>query len=431
VNPTEPGPSDRPAPPPPSPDEAAVAPRGDRPDAAADGGLEATTVFPTRPPDPAPPAQRHDAPLSPGRHAGPVAAPEPSHSSDWASDQTTIIPAGAWPDAPGSTPEWSAAGAVSPAPSATNPSQPPWTGPAAQAGGGSTGQTGPGSTGQAGWQGQPSPAGPAPRSAGHDWRGGQPPPPPRQGAPGQPPGAPPGWQRGPAPPPAWQGNQPPAPPPAWQGNQPPAPPPAWPGNQPPGPPPAWPGNQPPGPPPPWPGNQPPLAAAPPAWSGQPGQPAGSSSTGRPASTAAEESSVSGTSRRSVIIGAGVAAAAGVGGFVWYTAAGPKPRATSPTPGGGSATLAPLSDVPQNGGIVLADDSIVLTRESGNTVHGYSAICTHQGCLVSKVSGGQISCPCHGSVFDANTGAVINGPATAPLPPVRVSVVNGSVVRGGG
>ena len=127
----------------------------------------------------------------------------------------------------------------------------------------------------------------------------------------------------------------------------------------------------------------------------------------------------------------MAAAAGVGGFVWYTAAGPKPRATSPTPGGGSATLAPLSDVPQNSGIVLADDSIVLTRESGNTVHGFSAICTHQGCLVSKVSGGQISCPCHGSVFDANTGAVINGPATAPLPPVRVSVVNGSVVRGGG
>ena len=401
MNPTEPGPSDRPAPPPPSPDEAAVAPPGDRPDAAADGGLEATTVFPTRPPDPgpAPPAERYDAPLSPGRHAGPVTAPEPSHSSDRASDQTTIIPAGAWPDAPGSTPEWSAPGAVSPAPSATNPSQPPWTGPAAQAGGGSTGQTGPGSTGQAGWQGQPSPAGPASGLAGHDWRGGQPPPPPRQGAPGQPPGqppgAPPGWQRGPAPPPGWPGNQPPGPPPPWQGNQ------------------------------------PPLAAAPPAWSSQPGQPAGSSSTGRPASTAAEESSVSGTSRRSVIIGTGVAAAAGVGGFVWYTAAGPKPRATSPTPGGGSATLAPLSDVPQNGGIVLADDSIVLTRESGNTVHGFSAICTHQGCLVSKVSGGQISCPCHGSVFDANSGAVINGPAAAPLPPVRVSVVNGSVVRGGG
>jgi len=134
----------------------------------------------------------------------------------------------------------------------------------------------------------------------------------------------------------------------------------------------------------------------------------------------------------MIIGGGVAAVAGVAGFVWYTAAGPKPRTatggtTTPARSGTAATLARLSDVPENGGIVLQDEQIVLTRGTGDTVHGFTAVCTHQGCLVSRVSNGRISCPCHGSAFDATTGAVTSGPAESPLTPVAVSVVNGSVV----
>ena len=136
----------------------------------------------------------------------------------------------------------------------------------------------------------------------------------------------------------------------------------------------------------------------------------------------------------MIVGSGVAVVAGVAGFVWYRAAGPKPRTatggtSTPAPSGAAAALAPLSDVPENGGIVLQDQQIVLTRGSGNTVHGFTAVCTHQGCLVSQVRNGQITCPCHGSTFDATTGAVTNGPAELPLAPVAVSVVNGSVVTG--
>lgn len=59
---------------------------------------------------------------------------------------------------------------------------------------------------------------------------------------------------------------------------------------------------------------------------------------------------------------------------------------------------------------------------------YSAVCTHQGCTVAY-SGGQLACPCHGSVFDpANGAAVVNGPAQTPLPGILVEVQNGQVVR---
>jgi len=70
--------------------------------------------------------------------------------------------------------------------------------------------------------------------------------------------------------------------------------------------------------------------------------------------------------------------------------------------------------------------VVLTRSTDGALHGFSAICTHQGCTVGSVHDGQIICPCHGSRFNAFTGAVINGPATRPLPPVPVTVQHGEV-----
>ena len=40
---------------------------------------------------------------------------------------------------------------------------------------------------------------------------------------------------------------------------------------------------------------------------------------------------------------------------------------------------------------------------------------------------ELHCPCHGSVYDAFTGAVIQGPAPAPLPRVATHIVDGYVV----
>ena len=121
----------------------------------------------------------------------------------------------------------------------------------------------------------------------------------------------------------------------------------------------------------------------------------------------------------------MAAAAGVVGYVVAshssearTANGATAaNAYGPAPSAGRRLLAQIAQIPLGGGIVLGGARVVLSRSQAAVVHGFSAICTHQGCTVGSVQNGQVLCPCHGSRFDAQTGAVISGPAALPLPPV--------------
>jgi Rieske Fe-S protein len=71
---------------------------------------------------------------------------------------------------------------------------------------------------------------------------------------------------------------------------------------------------------------------------------------------------------------------------------------------------------------------VVTQPTAGTFVGLSAVCTHKGCVVNKVADGTIDCPCHGSKFSITDGAVVNGPATSPLPPVNVKVQGASIVQ---
>ncbi len=141
------------------------------------------------------------------------------------------------------------------------------------------------------------------------------------------------------------------------------------------------------------------------------------------------------SRRAALRGGAVVVLGGVVGFVWARASqAAVSSATSaangygPEPSDRGQALVPLDKVPENGGVVLPQQTVVITRETGDTVHAFSATCTHQGCPVSQVQNGVIDCPCHGSQFDAKTGAVVTGPATRGLPPVAVVVRNGEVYR---
>ena len=140
-------------------------------------------------------------------------------------------------------------------------------------------------------------------------------------------------------------------------------------------------------------------------------------------------------RRSALRGGAIVVAAGVAGY----AAARRTAAATGAPGVANAygvpapeparPLAQLDQLPPGGGLVLTDRRVVLTRDAAGTVRAFSATCTHQGCTVSDVRGGRIDCPCHGSRFDAATGAVVQGPATRALRPVPVVVRDAQVYAG--
>jgi Rieske Fe-S protein len=141
------------------------------------------------------------------------------------------------------------------------------------------------------------------------------------------------------------------------------------------------------------------------------------------------------SRRSALRGLAMTGCGALAGFVLARRSQPAARGPAtaangygPTAGTGRL-LARVDEVLPGGGLVLRDEKIVLARQAGDAILGFSAVCTHQGCPVSSVAGGAIACPCHGSRFDAQTGAVISGPATRSLPAVPVVVRDGGVYTG--
>ncbi|WP_308799623.1 Rieske (2Fe-2S) protein [Agromyces silvae] len=120
-----------------------------------------------------------------------------------------------------------------------------------------------------------------------------------------------------------------------------------------------------------------------------------------------------------------------------TDASTPPSASEPPPsaeGGGSAAagdeIATLSEVPVGGsvGVDIDGEPALLAQPEAGRVVAFSAICTHQGCVVAA-AGDRLECPCHGSVFDAATGEVLQGPAIDPLPSIEVRVEGERVVSG--
>jgi nitrite reductase/ring-hydroxylating ferredoxin subunit len=79
-------------------------------------------------------------------------------------------------------------------------------------------------------------------------------------------------------------------------------------------------------------------------------------------------------------------------------------------GGGGDALAATSDVPVGGGTIFADEKVVVTQPAEGDFKAFTAVCTHQGCLVGQVADGTIQCPCHGSQFSIEDGANVVGPS---------------------
>ena len=105
--------------------------------------------------------------------------------------------------------------------------------------------------------------------------------------------------------------------------------------------------------------------------------------------------------------------------------------TAPATGAPAApvagALASVSEIPIGGGVIVPEPPIVITQPVAGTFKAFTAICPHQGCLVAEVAENEIVCPCHGSLFSAEDGAVVQGPAVQGLSPASIAVQGDSIV----
>jgi nitrite reductase/ring-hydroxylating ferredoxin subunit len=138
----------------------------------------------------------------------------------------------------------------------------------------------------------------------------------------------------------------------------------------------------------------------------------------------------------------LAACGGGGGSPSVTAQEPDPT-TSPdgqkSSDGGqdppADALVATADVPVGGGVILGSRNVVVTQPEKGQFEGFSATCTHQGCILAGVASGTINCGCHGSQFSITDGSNVAGPSGSPagsvaaLPKVAVKVEGAEVVPG--
>ena len=94
-------------------------------------------------------------------------------------------------------------------------------------------------------------------------------------------------------------------------------------------------------------------------------------------------------------------------------------------------LVATADVPVGGGVILGTRNVVVTQPTKGEFEGFSATCTHQGCILASVGSGTINCGCHGSQFSITDGSNVTGPSgsVAALPKVTVRVKGANVVPG--
>ncbi|KLJ01664.1 FAD-dependent oxidoreductase [Luteimonas sp. FCS-9] len=84
-----------------------------------------------------------------------------------------------------------------------------------------------------------------------------------------------------------------------------------------------------------------------------------------------------------------------------------------------ADAAAPDDIARGTGAVLRRGlrRVAVYRAGDDSLHAHDARCPHMGCVVRwSTEEKSWDCPCHGSRFDARTGAILNGPTDRPLAP---------------
>ena len=80
---------------------------------------------------------------------------------------------------------------------------------------------------------------------------------------------------------------------------------------------------------------------------------------------------------------------------------------------------------------ISDDT---KPHAADGVVAYSAVCTHNGCIITENNDThhEIVCNCHGSTFDVgNDGKIVVGPATRRLANLPLKMADGNVTVAGG
>ena len=103
-----------------------------------------------------------------------------------------------------------------------------------------------------------------------------------------------------------------------------------------------------------------------------------------------------------------------------------PTSAGSSASGGGTVIGPVTAVPAGQARSFTDPASgnpawvvhLNTPQAGAEFVAFSAVCTHAGCPVQyDQSNVQFVCPCHGGVYDARTGQVLQGPPPAPLQPI--------------
>jgi thiosulfate dehydrogenase [quinone] large subunit len=89
-------------------------------------------------------------------------------------------------------------------------------------------------------------------------------------------------------------------------------------------------------------------------------------------------------------------------------------------------IGPAADVPVGGAASFTDPAqqvpALVVQVKRGQFRAFSAVCPHAGCTVQFDGTNDVfACPCHGSVFNATTGAVLQGPAPTGLSPIPVAL----------
>ena len=150
-----------------------------------------------------------------------------------------------------------------------------------------------------------------------------------------------------------------------------------------------------------------------------------------------------TNRRTFVGVAGVGIASVLAAIAGTSIAKPQKQATAVVPSATSSTQAApagvkpivkLADLPVGANLQFTapDGNPAYLFRTAKGVYAYSAICTHQGCVVGYDNGSKkLICPCHGGAFDPYAGgAVVGGPPPTPLATYKVQIIADGVYNAG-